>query len=320
MNREMGTNIKIARQNKNMTQDELAERLAITSQAISKWERNISLPDVGMLEEICRVLEISADFLLGIEEQETSEKLDLSIGKRIQMYRTRKKMSLEDMAMQLNVTSAQAAAWEECADAPDTSMVEPLCSVLGITEDALFGKVRSVYKEQNESILNSINNSMVAEPLVLIFSSDITPIVCDGLETDFVEKTRYSILFRKGVLIPTIRLMDDAELAENNYQILIYGKVVKNGTINKNESDSYQKMILDVVAVCEENYADVLNKSMVKTMVDNLKEKYPGVADDLVPERISYLQLLRHLQDRLRKGESIYDLIHILEELEEIYS
>ena len=52
-------------------------------------------------------------------------------------------------------------------------------------------------------------------------------------------------------------------------------------------------------------------------MVDNIKERFPGVADGLIPEKISYLNLERTLQDKLKKGESIKDMIHILEELEE---
>ncbi len=76
-------------------------------------------------------------------------------------------------------------------------------------------------------------------------------------------------------------------------------------------------MIDAVVLCCKDNYADVLNKQLVKIMVDNLKEQFHGVADDLIPGKVSYLQLERKLQEKLRKGESIKDMIHILEELEE---
>lgn len=61
----------------------------------------------------------------------------------------------------------------------------------------------------------------------------------------------------------------------------------------------------------------MINKHIVKIMMDNIKELYPGSADDLVPDKISYLQLQRKLQDKLKKGQSIRDMIHILEELEE---
>ena len=60
-----------------------------------------------------------------------------------------------------------------------------------------------------------------------------------------------------------------------------------------------------------------MTTTLVKIMVDNIKERFPGVADGLIPEKISYLKLERTLQDKLKKGESIKDMIHILEELEE---
>lgn len=52
-------------------------------------------------------------------------------------------------------------------------------------------------------------------------------------------------------------------------------------------------------------------------MIDNVKELYPGVADGLIPEKISYLQVQRHLQEVLKQGGSIRDMIHMIEDLEE---
>lgn len=67
---------------------------------------------------------------------------------------------------------------------------------------------------------------------------------------------------------------------------------------------------------CRQHYDEVLNKQLVKTLVDQLKEQYPGVEDGLVPERISYLTLERCLQEWVRTQGNIRDMIHILEELE----
>ncbi len=65
--KEIGNKISICRQNKNMTQEDLAKRLGVTSQAVSKWERGLSFPDVGILKELCNVLEVSADYLLNVQ-------------------------------------------------------------------------------------------------------------------------------------------------------------------------------------------------------------------------------------------------------------
>ncbi len=68
---------------------------------------------------------------------------------------------------------------------------------------------------------------------------------------------------------------------------------------------------------CRQHYDEILNKQLVKTLVDNVKARYPGVADGLIPERISYLTLERHLQNIIREKGNIHDFIHILEELED---
>ena len=51
----------------------------------------------------------------------------------------------------------------------------------------------------------------------------------------------------------------------------------------------------------------MLNKQLVKILVDQLKEQYPGVADGLVPEKISYLTLKRCRQERVRTQGNIRD-------------
>jgi len=61
----------------------------------------------------------------------------------------------------------------------------------------------------------------------------------------------------------------------------------------------------------------IINKNIVKTMIDNIKHQYPGVVDGVIPEQISYLKVEKKLKELLNEGKSIKNLIHILEELEE---
>ena len=74
--KQFGTRISVCRQNKNMTQEEMAGRLGITAQALSKWERGISLPDIAMTADISRLLGVSTDYLLGVETPAVAEKED----------------------------------------------------------------------------------------------------------------------------------------------------------------------------------------------------------------------------------------------------
>ena len=70
---EFGKSILSLRQNANMTQEELALRMGVTPQAISKWERGQSLPDLSIFIELCKALNVSADTLLGLENRETEK-------------------------------------------------------------------------------------------------------------------------------------------------------------------------------------------------------------------------------------------------------
>lgn len=71
--KQLGSRISACRQNKNMTQEEMASRLGITPQALSKWERGISLPDVSMLASLSYLLSVSVDYLLGTESRENEK-------------------------------------------------------------------------------------------------------------------------------------------------------------------------------------------------------------------------------------------------------
>lgn len=66
-NQKIARQIRQARIQKDMTQMDLADRLGVTFQAVSNWERGNSLPDVGRLEELCQVLELPLEMLLGMD-------------------------------------------------------------------------------------------------------------------------------------------------------------------------------------------------------------------------------------------------------------
>lgn len=72
--KQFGGRVSICRQNKNMTQEEMAGKLGITAQALSKWERGISSPDIAMMTNISRLLEVSTDYLLGVETPAVTKK------------------------------------------------------------------------------------------------------------------------------------------------------------------------------------------------------------------------------------------------------
>ena len=76
---EIGKVIKQARLNKKITQEQLAEALGVTTQAVSKWETDCSYPDITLLPSIANFLDISADELLGIKLEERKKKSNLKM-------------------------------------------------------------------------------------------------------------------------------------------------------------------------------------------------------------------------------------------------
>ena len=61
---KVGQLIRTVRQEKNMTQNQLAELLRVTDKAISKWERGLGLPDISLLPELSAALELDMEKLL----------------------------------------------------------------------------------------------------------------------------------------------------------------------------------------------------------------------------------------------------------------
>lgn len=61
---EVGKYIKKLRKEKGLTQNQLAEKLNITFQSVSKWETGETLPDTSILLDLCNELDITVDTLL----------------------------------------------------------------------------------------------------------------------------------------------------------------------------------------------------------------------------------------------------------------
>ena len=65
----IGKNIAKYRKAKGLTQEELGAKLGVTNQAVSKWESEVSMPDVMLLPEIATALNITLNDLYGIAQE-----------------------------------------------------------------------------------------------------------------------------------------------------------------------------------------------------------------------------------------------------------
>ena len=91
----------IARRRKaiGLTQKELADRLGVTNKAVSKWETGGGMPDISVLQELSRILEVSVDELLsGKAEPEVPA---------VRVLPAEQRKDLKDMVLRIVVDSAE---------------------------------------------------------------------------------------------------------------------------------------------------------------------------------------------------------------------
>ena len=68
----IGEMISSLRKEKGMTQNELAEKMNVTDKAVSKWERDLSCPDINTISKLANILDVSVDELLQAKKKENS--------------------------------------------------------------------------------------------------------------------------------------------------------------------------------------------------------------------------------------------------------
>ena len=73
-----GENLKTLRKQKGFSQEELATRLHVVRQTVSKWEKNLSVPDADTLIRLAEILEVSVSELLGAKIENENTASDVS--------------------------------------------------------------------------------------------------------------------------------------------------------------------------------------------------------------------------------------------------
>lgn len=82
MKKTFGAMIAQLRKDNNMTQAELAEKMGVTDKAVSKWERDLSFPDVSSIPKLAKIFGVSVDTLMQVK---SSTNVKTSGGKTSQL-------------------------------------------------------------------------------------------------------------------------------------------------------------------------------------------------------------------------------------------
>lgn len=96
MNETIGKRISYLRKEKGITQEEMAEKLGVTPQAVSKWENDISYPDITLLPKIAELLGVTVDELLSGENK-----------KEIRVVPEEQRKNLDDLVFKIKITSSE---------------------------------------------------------------------------------------------------------------------------------------------------------------------------------------------------------------------
>jgi len=76
MDTRIGNRIKMLRKKSGLTQEQLAESVGISFQAISKWENNISLPDISLVPRLAQIFGVTTDEIFAYNLKEVEDEIE----------------------------------------------------------------------------------------------------------------------------------------------------------------------------------------------------------------------------------------------------
>ena len=98
MDNTLGKRIASFRKENNLTQEQLAEMLNVTPQAVSKWENDIACPDISLLPELAKTFNVSVDELLIGKKEEK---------KVVELIPEEKRKDYNDLMLRICVDSTE---------------------------------------------------------------------------------------------------------------------------------------------------------------------------------------------------------------------
>lgn len=240
-------------------------------------------------------------------------------GERLGVYRQNKGFTQEEFAFRMGVTPQAISKWERGQSLPDLSFMNGICSVLDIDANEMLDILPVHLKEENDTSLEASFKSglCTTEPIQILIGKNLIPVFQEGLKADIFDKKREYLMRKKGFLIPVIKIRDDVDMEDNGYRILLYDKEFYKEVLGVIDETSFITIVDQLFAACRDNYNVILNKQIVKELIDNTKNLYPAISEDVIPQKIPYLFIKKVLLGLVNKNVSIHNLIHILETVED---
>lgn len=131
----LGEKIREARKQNGLTQQEMADKLMVSRQAITKWESDKGMPDIENLKVLSSLLGVSVDYLISTEE--VNEKTVIRETIDLSLYKEKTKNSKKNRIVREKYPDAQINVL--MMKQKNTRQEKILDNILGFLTDAPFG-------------------------------------------------------------------------------------------------------------------------------------------------------------------------------------
>lgn len=255
---------------------------------------------------------------------------------RFEQLRQDRGYTQQKIAEKLGVTPQAVSKWENGTSLPDAEMIRFIAQLLDCTTDYLLNHQASAisqYDQESVQRKTEIENVIQMDVLKLKVGTGLVDMLIEE-NSNHCQKfhdMRMRLGYAMGIIVPTIRLMDDITLGEKEYQILINGRKV----VAQNESEypkyfylreellpvaewrtvwpdgkwmekqiippegcvEYSAMDCIITHLAEVilcHYDQILNRQLTADLVDMVRRRYPAAVEGVVPQKVS-LGLLQHV-------------------------
>lgn len=140
---DIGTKIAHARREMGMTQGELADKMSVTRQTVSRWETGTALPDVEKVAGLADILQVSCDYLLK-EEMSVSDEILTDSGEK-----SEKMNSVTKLLSGIEGKNVRISFYE---DEEDMDVLERTCKIDGFEGNWIKVTIQHKKREQKKLI------------------------------------------------------------------------------------------------------------------------------------------------------------------------